>query len=123
MEKFIPENLDEWISSHTGIEGYSNEIPYREEGEDDIAVSDLSDNDLLDLVPPEDFRFTPSKFEDYVDSLISVIPENPEIILKVFSKTLEDHSYLTRKPIGFKSNNPFEPYIHKFIQAVNNILK
>lgn len=121
MKKFIPENLDEWISSHTGVEGYFNEIPYNREGEeDDIGVSD---RDLSDLVPPEDFKFTPSKFEAYVDNLISAIPENPEIIVKVFSKTLEAHSYLTRKSIGFKSNNPFEPYIHKFIQAVNNILE
>jgi len=120
MRKFVAENIEEvkeWVSSDTGFELYAE--PADNGG--DMNVSDLSDEDIQDLIPPPGFKFNPASFSEYVDTLIEAIPENPVFVAKAFDAALKQHPYLTQRGVGFKQNNPFEASIQKFIQALRSL--
>lgn len=116
--KLVPENieeLNEWYSTDTGAHLYA------EPEQGDTELAELSEDDILDLVPPSDFKFDKSSFNAFVNELIQAIPENPYAIIKIFSKTLEKHPYLTQRSVGFKRENEFAPMITKFKEALNSV--
>lgn len=122
--KIVPENLEElneWTSSDTGVELYTDNFLTPDEDAGDVDISDLTEEDIDELVPPPDFQFTTRSFAEFVNQLIKAMPENPFVISRIFSRTLEKHPYLTRKGIGFHSSNPYEESIRRFIKISNKI--
>lgn len=124
MKNFVPENLEEaWVSSDTGIDLYADSIKPSENSQisniDNRPV--ISDEEILSIIPPPHIKFGAEDFEHYVSELIQALPENPVLVFKVFQKTLERHPYLTRKPIGFRGENPYEPHIRKFTEVLSQI--
>ena len=124
MKKFVPENLEEaWVSSDTGIDLYADSFDTRRDTQpsDINDRSVVSDDDILSIIPPANIKFRTEDFAQYITELIEALPENPVVIFKVFQKTLEKHPYLTVKPIGFRGENPYEPYIRKFSEVLSQI--
>lgn len=125
MKNFVPKNLEEaWVSSDTGIDLYADtsnqwEEPRRMEGPN--ANMDISDDAILSIIPPPNIKFGANDFEQYVSELIQALPENPAVVFRIFKKTLESHPYLTRKPIGFRGENPYEPAIRKFTEVLSKM--
>jgi hypothetical protein len=114
MKKLVSENLNEyWESSDTGLENY--DIAYSSPQED--QESEETHNDFSNMVPPSTIKLSPEEFDDYVSQLIEFIPQAPVIAAQIFKTTLNMHPYLKRNPIGFKSENPYQPIIQKFIET------
>jgi len=125
MKNFVPKNLEEaWVSSDTGIDLYADSFNRYKEPEGDEGPGSgraLSDEDILSMIPPPTIKFGASDFEQYVSELIQALPENPVAVFMIFKKTLERHPYLTRKPIGFSTENPYEPAIRKFTEVLSKM--
>jgi hypothetical protein len=114
-KKFVAENIEEaWVSSDSGADLYSDMAIHNNQ-------SNSPDIDIDSMVPPPTMKLDPESFESFVDQLIQVIPEDPMIAFALFKKTLNNHPYLTRKTIGFRGQNLYEPIINKFVEALNNI--
>jgi hypothetical protein len=121
MKKYVREKLDEeWTTSDTGIDNFSNYFQPQKFNDDE----DSSDSDLKSIIPPITQQLTAKAFEEYVNELIEeVLPNSPGLALKIFTSTLKEHPYLTRRPIGFKSHNVYRSSIDKFLHAVQLISK
>jgi hypothetical protein len=114
VRKVVAENLNEyWTSTDTGAGLYTDYSPTQQRGPESENQEDFSE-----MVPPPNMKLTPEDFDDYVTQLIDFIPQSPVMAVKIFKVVLTTHPYLRRKPIGFKSNNPYEPTINKFLTAV-----
>jgi hypothetical protein len=112
MKKLVAENLNEyWVSSDTGAELYADYPSTKNKNKQ------ISNDDLSDMLPPSNMKLTPEEFDNYITQLIDFIPQSPGLTIKLFKTLLTTHSYLTKKSIGFKSNNPYENSINKFITA------
>jgi hypothetical protein len=114
MEKIVRENIvdEEWVTSDTGIDKYIDD-PYQQPKENPVNVKDI--------IPPKDMKFTPEEFNFYVDGLLEILPKSPIDALAIFQEVLKEHPYLTKRPIGFKPSNPYEPIIQKFIQTFKTV--
>lgn len=116
-KKVVKENmLDEyWYSSNTGIDRYYT--PYVEDKQEEL-------NDVKDLVPPPTEKLNDRQLGDYIDGLITeILPKSPETAIIIFKELLKLHPYLRKREIGFKGQNPYEPHLRKFSQAVDDIIK
>ncbi len=124
MKKLVAENLEEaWVSTDTGAELYADNYGnnYRGEAQEMPADMNISDEQIESIIPPPAIRFNSSDFAEFVEQLIQALDQDPVIASRVFQKTLEKHPYLSKKAIGFHSQNPYQESIQKFIEALNRI--
>lgn len=113
MKKVVAENLNEyWTSSDTGAELYADYPTSKEEKSNINPQLDMSE-----IIPPPTIKLSPEEFDNYITELIDFIPQSPAMTIKIFKTILSTHPYLTKKPIGFKSVNPYEHSLNKFITA------
>jgi hypothetical protein len=118
MKKLVQENLtEEWISTDTGAQLYAD-YPSQHQ----LSPEGITD-DIKKMVPPATEKLSPEDFEQYVDFLLKLVPKSPVLALTVFKEVIKEHPYLSKKPIGFKTVNPYEPYIEKFMKVFKNLSK
>jgi len=110
--KSIDETLNEWVYSDTGTNMYSPEYVPTQIQEPE---KNQSEPDFSRILPPENYKFTPEEFSSYIDELLSIFTQSPLAAISIFKTILRSHRYLTKKPIGFKTINPFEDSIDKFL--------
>ena len=117
MKKVVAESLNEyWVSSDTGVELYADYIPTKQSEPKSMDLEDFES-----MIPPPTIKMTPEDFDNYITELIHFIPQSPMMVIKIFNAILNTHPYLTKKPIGFKSTNPYESTINKFITAFKTL--
>ncbi len=113
--KYVKESLDEqWYSTDTGIDRYA---PYFNSNKTEIS------DDPEEMVPPPTEKFTAESFDEYINSIIDqILPQSPVFALNVFTTVIKEHPYLTKRPIGFKSTNPYQESINKFLQTFKTVV-
>jgi hypothetical protein len=123
MRNFVPSDLEElketWVSSDTGFDLYNDPQNYRNT---DTPIT-IPDEAISSMIPPPSIKFGARDFDQYIDELISAIPDNPIVVFKILKKTIETHPYLIRKPVGFRSDNPFEKSLDRFNDEFRKIIK
>jgi len=109
VKRLVKESLVEerWVSTDTGAERYAN---YQS------ITPELKDEDIKEMIPPTTIKLSPEEFNNYVENLIQMIPKSPMLAIYVFKEVMKEHPYLSKKPIGFKTTNPYEPIINKFLK-------
>ena len=119
--KYVKENLDEqYSSSSTGSTDLYITYSPKEEKSEGLPVADQ--RDLSQLIPHPNVKLTPEDFQSYIEFLLNkIFPESPAMAFTVFSKTLQLHPYLTKKPIGFKTFNPYKDSINKFLETFKHL--
>src|ERR1035437_5227396 len=105
MKKLVQENLtEEWVSTDTGVQLYGD---YPSQNGD--IMPEMGEEVIKKLVPPPTERFSEQGFAEYVNFLMGIVSKSPILAITVFKETIKAHPYLSKKPIGFKTVNPFEP--------------
>ena len=124
-KRLVRESISEtWVSSDTGIERYfprdsniSTPVYHEEMSNDNISQRDMLNNsEISEMIPPPTIKLTAEDFKHYIDGLINnILPVDPLLALNVFTAVIQTHPYLTKRLIGFKGGNPYEPVIQKFL--------